>query len=67
MSTIRMVNAEGKQADVHPDMVDDYRHGGFEIADNPLDHDGDGKAGGSVAGYHATASKGARRKKAKGE
>ena len=26
---------------------------------DPLDHDGDGKSGGSVKGYHATAAKGA--------
>lgn len=63
MSTIRMKRADGKTADVHPDMVDDYRAGGFEVADNPLDHDGDGKAGGSVSGYHATATKGARNKR----
>jgi hypothetical protein len=65
MSTIRMVNAEGKSADVHPDMVEEYRRGGFEVADNPLDHDGNGRAGGSVAGFHATAAKGARKRKAK--
>jgi hypothetical protein len=65
MSTIRMVRADGFSADVHPDMVDDYRQGGFEVADNPLDHDGDGKPGGSVAGFHATAAKGARKRKGK--
>lgn len=65
MATVRMQRADGFTADVHPEMVDEYRKGGFEIADNPLDHDGDGKAGGSVAGYHATASKGARNKKAR--
>lgn len=37
-------------------------HKRFEVADDPLDHDGDGKAGGSVAGYYATATVGARRK-----
>lgn len=34
-----------------------------EDEDDPLDHDGDGKAGGSVSGYHATATKGARNKR----
>lgn len=65
MSTIRMERADGFTADVHPDMVDEYRKGGFEVADHPLDHDGDGKPGGSVAGYHATAAKGARKRKGK--
>lgn len=32
---------------------------------DPLDHDGDGESGGSVAGYHSTAAKGARKRKAK--
>jgi hypothetical protein len=65
MSTVRMQRADGFTADVHPDEIDNYRAGGFEVADNPLDHDGDGRPGGSVAGYHATASKGARAKKAR--
>lgn len=34
------------EADVHPDEVENYRAGGFSPAD-PLDHDGDGKKGGS--------------------
>lgn len=63
-STTRMFReSDGKCADVHPAEVDEYRKGGFEVADSPLDHDGDGKPGGSVAGYHATASKGARNRK----
>lgn len=36
------------------------------LFDNALDHDGDGTSGGSVKGYHSTAAKGARRKKAAG-
>lgn len=38
---------EPRTADVHPDELDNYRIGGFEIAD-PLDHDGDGVKGGSL-------------------
>lgn len=34
-------------------------------AASPLDHDGDGASGGSVKGFHATAAKGARKRKAK--
>ena len=48
-------------ADVHPDEVENYRKGGFAVAD-PLDHDGDGAKGGSLAGEKATA----RRRTAKG-
>ncbi|WP_022684554.1 hypothetical protein [Sphingobium bisphenolivorans] len=40
-------------ADVHVDEVENYRAAGFEPAD-PLDHDGDGKAGGSLKGERAT-------------
>ncbi len=43
-------------ADVHPDEVENYRAGGFVPAD-PLDHDGDGKPGGSLPGEKATARK----------
>ena len=63
--TIRMAREDGKAADVHPNEVENFRKAGFEIAEHPLDHDGDGKAGGSVAGFHATAAKGKRRKKGK--
>jgi hypothetical protein len=62
--TIKMQNGD-RFADVHPDEVENYRAGGFEVVDHPLDHDGDGKPGGSVAGFHATASKGVRRRKEK--
>lgn len=29
MKLVKMVNDDGKQADVHPEMVDDYKAGGF--------------------------------------
>ena len=32
--TIKMTNAEGKTADVHPDMVDEYKAGGY-VEDKP--------------------------------
>lgn len=51
MKTIRMVRGDGKAADVHPDMVEDYRAGGFEIAEGAradFAPDGDGKPGGSL-------------------
>lgn len=35
------------EVDVHPDEVENYRVGGFAPSD-PLDHDADGKKGGSL-------------------
>lgn len=51
MSTIKMVRDAEQYpaphaADVHPEEVENYRLGGFVPAD-PLDHDGNGKKGGS--------------------
>ncbi len=34
VDTIRMVREDGKTADVHPDMVEEYRAGGFDLAAN---------------------------------
>lgn len=36
-----------------------------EIVSDPLDHDGDGKPGGSLPGEQSTAARGARRRRAK--
>lgn len=36
-----------EQADVHPDAVTSHEQAGWEIATDPLDHDGDGRKGGS--------------------
>ena len=51
MSTIHMTRnpdeyPEPHSAEVHPEEVENYRTAGFLPAD-PLDHDGDGKKGGS--------------------
>lgn len=64
-NTIKMQREDGKTADVHPDEVENYRAGGFEPADkaDPLDHDGDGKKGGSPKGEQSTAAKGAAARK----
>lgn len=49
----------------HPSKVKGGDKAAYVEAD-PLDHDGDGSPGGSPAGYYATATKGARNRKAKG-
>lgn len=38
-----------------------------KVGNDPLDHDGDGTSGGSVRGYHSTASKGARNRRKKAD
>lgn len=52
MQTVRMVrDAEAypapHTADVHPAEVENYAVGGWVVS-HPLDHDGDGKPGGSL-------------------
>lgn len=67
-NTIKMIRErDGKTADVHPDMVEDYRAGGFApfVPADPLDHDFDGERGGSLKGKASTAAKGARKRKGK--
>lgn len=55
--TIKMVRPDSYPAphrcDVHPAEVENYRVGGWVPAD-PLDHDGDGKPGGSLPGELST-------------
>lgn len=73
--TIRMVREGGEPctADVHPDEIENFRAAGFEVEGgsspaprlDPLDHDGKDGPGGSVKGFHSTAAKGARKRKAK--
>jgi len=64
--TVKMTRGEHypapHSADVHPDEVEHYRAGGFELAD-PLDHDHSGKKGGSEKGAASTAHKGASKRK----
>lgn len=62
---VKMKRADGAEAIVEAPDVETWRGYGFKPAD-PLDHDGDGDAGGSVKGYHSTAAKGARKRKRKG-
>lgn len=71
---IKMVR-EGREpcsADVHPDEVENFRAGGFEVEGgqspsasdlDPLDHDGDGQPGGSLPGKQSTAAKGAAKRR----
>ena len=52
MKLVKMTRHDGHKVDVHPTMVDDYRKGAYVVDDDqggPLDHDNDGKPGGSTA------------------
>lgn len=59
---IKMKRADGAEAIVEAPDVETWRGYGFEPAD-PLDHDGDGKSGGSRKGAASTAAKGAAKRR----
>lgn len=51
-NTVRMIRTDdGKTGDIHPDEVEHMIKHGWQVVD-PLDHDGDGKPGGSAAPEH---------------
>lgn len=69
MTLIKMKRADGAEAVVEEADVETWRGYGFEPEGskppkpNPFDHDGDGKAGGSLPGKKSTAAKGAAKRK----
>lgn len=63
--TIRVKPWSDDQGDFVEINAADFDPDFHRVLSDPLDHDGDGRPGGSVAGFHATAAKGARKRKGK--